>query len=699
MLEISKHDNSFVSFPMNLSDPVTRKDAQRIQSQRQKTYQLNMDFNERDTARGKNLASLAKVAKRACMEQESWGGDASNWALTELLEYDPNTEQDLPVSCETKVTAIESGGVLLVLRDVSERYQRFEVEKALLEEVIVRKKDAEAIRFTRHEVKNGLLAAIGIVDGLKEEMQIKSGSEDSHMEDLDVALKEILESILDNAMIREVVYEGYVPRRQNLDLTQLLNPKQRSSCGGAKASADSSRCFPLFATPEPFPNLLLDPQLIRKIYQNAVSNACKYGKKDGDVKTFLTYDQGSQIFRMEVFNLPGYKHDELLMMSEDETEDVFMESTQLNINQCLDTKQGRLVSARSAGDGAWIMQKCAECLGGSCEISYKPAGTTLTFECPAMVSEEWKKQQSNVPETFAIPFNSTWAIAVEDSPIQQKLLGRFLKQTGFTDEKTVILGRTAEEIYNFTDTIRDYMVDNPNDKFVLIIDENLDIVEGGTVTSTFSGSFSIHQLRKALASQDEKRMLALIRSANDSVQEVEMYQARAHGFLLKGPMKKGGFLEEIRPWWIRRFNSKSGQRGQRRSQKGETKITRTPSGSGRVMLNLDSSGGDLEGDDWVITKSRIMEFVSSVDALTYGTDKDSATGETDWQPIRYKLLLLSIDLNIHEERDRLALAARAIEDLTSLGGSGGTPPGLLEKWLEIRDLIIKGLGDDDESRA
>jgi hypothetical protein len=72
------------------------------------------------------------------------------------------------VRCEAKVTPIDGGALLLVLRDVSERYQRFEIEKRLLEEVIVRKKDAEAIRFTRHEVKNGLLAAMGIVDSLRE---------------------------------------------------------------------------------------------------------------------------------------------------------------------------------------------------------------------------------------------------------------------------------------------------------------------------------------------------------------------------------------------------------------------------------------------------------------------------------------------------------------------------------------------------
>lgn len=705
MLEISKMDNSFVSFPMNLSDPVTRKDAQRIQTQRQRTRDLNMDFNERDTARGTNLATLARVAKQACMDPENWGENDVNWSLQEMLEYDPETEQDIPVTCEAKATAIESGGVLLVLRNVSERYQRFEVEKALLEEVIVRKKDAEAIRFTRHEVKNGLLAAIGIVDGLKEQMQLSQGGDDkdSHMDDLDAALKEILESILDNAMIREVVYEGYVPRRKSLDLTELLDSKQRerSACGGAKA-AGAKRQFPLFATPEPFPHLLLDPQLIRKIYQNAVSNACKYGKKDGDVKTFLTYDAGSHIFRMEVFNLPGFKHGELLRLSEDETDSVFRESTQLQINQRLDTKEGRLVSARSAGDGAWIMQKCAECLGGSCEIAYKTGGTTLTFECPATISEEWmtlqQRSKSHVPENFAIP-PSTWAIAVEDSPIQQKLLNRFLKQTGFADEKTVILGKTAEEIYNFTDTIRELMLDNPTDKFVLIIDENLDIVEGGTVTSTVSGSFSIHQLRKSLAGADEDRMLSLIRSANDSVEEVEMYQSRAHGFLLKGPMKKGGLLEEIKPWWMRRFDGNETRKTKRRAKTRNEKreIVRTPSGSGRTMLSYSESE-NYDVDDWTCTKDRITDLVSSIDTLC-GFRPGMENAEADWQSVRYKLLLLNIDLKINGSRDRLALAASAVDALTCCAD---TPDDLANSWLEIRDLVVKGIRDDlddDESQV
>jgi hypothetical protein len=39
-----------------------------------------------------------------------------------------------------------------------------------VKEVTIRKKDEEANRFTRHEVKNGILAAMGLLDHLRESM-------------------------------------------------------------------------------------------------------------------------------------------------------------------------------------------------------------------------------------------------------------------------------------------------------------------------------------------------------------------------------------------------------------------------------------------------------------------------------------------------------------------------------------------------
>ena len=48
------------------------------------------------------------------------------------------------------------------------RFRRFEAEKLALSEMTARKRDSEANRFTRHEVKNGLLASLGLCDGISD---------------------------------------------------------------------------------------------------------------------------------------------------------------------------------------------------------------------------------------------------------------------------------------------------------------------------------------------------------------------------------------------------------------------------------------------------------------------------------------------------------------------------------------------------
>lgn len=71
---------------------------------------------------------------------------------------------------EVKVTRLDEHAIVVVVRDVSERYRRFEAEKRFVIETTARQKDAEANRFTRHEVKNGILAAIEICSNIREQI-------------------------------------------------------------------------------------------------------------------------------------------------------------------------------------------------------------------------------------------------------------------------------------------------------------------------------------------------------------------------------------------------------------------------------------------------------------------------------------------------------------------------------------------------
>ena len=71
---------------------------------------------------------------------------------------------------EVKVTRLEGNTVMSVMRNMSERYRCFEAEKRFVVETTARQKDAEANRFTRHEVENRLLAEIEICGSAREGM-------------------------------------------------------------------------------------------------------------------------------------------------------------------------------------------------------------------------------------------------------------------------------------------------------------------------------------------------------------------------------------------------------------------------------------------------------------------------------------------------------------------------------------------------
>jgi len=87
----------------------------------------------------------------------------------------------------------------------------------------------------------------------------------------------------------------------------------------------------------------------------------------------------------------------------------------------------------------------------------------------------------------------------------------------------------------------------------MIVDENLDVVDESGEHSCVSGSECIDNIRKRLPAELEKRMLALVRSANDSTSDVAIFKQRAHGFLPKAPIRREKVNETIAPLWLKRF--------------------------------------------------------------------------------------------------------------------------------------------------
>ena len=130
----------------------------------------------------------------------------------------------------------------------------------------------------------------------------------------------------------------------------------------------------------------------------------------------MFFNERSETLRIEVVNEPGEGHDRLVRMGKEACAAVFQQSTRLHEDN------ERNDNILSSGDGAWIMQKCAKNLGGFCEIAFEPTRTKFAVECHASPVFESDDSRRTV---FELPSNR-WAIGVDDSWIQRKLLLRKL---------------------------------------------------------------------------------------------------------------------------------------------------------------------------------------------------------------------------------------------------------------------------------
>ncbi|KAJ1616845.1 hypothetical protein T492DRAFT_522819 [Pavlovales sp. CCMP2436] len=133
----------------------------------------------------------------------------------------------------------------------------------LIAETVSRQKDEEANRFMRHEIKNGLLAVVGCFAGLHElhaqgvkEGHVVSGdfssAFDTSISELNGMLQRTLDTVLAQAMAREVVHGTYAPRPEPTNLRELLG----------HGDGLPVKLFTIVCEPLSFPLLDIDPRLV-----------------------------------------------------------------------------------------------------------------------------------------------------------------------------------------------------------------------------------------------------------------------------------------------------------------------------------------------------------------------------------------------------------------------------------------------------
>jgi hypothetical protein len=500
--------------------------------------------------------------------------DATKESASSLMVHMVKRVNGEELNCEVKVSEHSDSCIIAVIHDVTERYRRFEAERRARTETLVRQRDAQAINhFTRHEVKNGLLAGIELCDNLKssfadlQKCVVKGdvtmqklvqrrhidptasggpddveGSLHRFIKELDTQLHETLGTVLTEAMARDVIHEVYVPRFERVDVKELLT--------SSNFGAGTSDRFPLELSPLDIPGLSLDPQLVRYIHRNAMSNACKYGKQGGIVKTSITYSKKSKELVMRVTNEPGIGHEKLMAMAEDAGKAVFAQGKSLHAHLKEESKSTSSPYITS-GDGAWIMQKCATTMNGECKIRFMDNETDFAFRCSA---EPEAAKECSAVQDFNLP-QGTWGIAVDDSGIQRKLMARILSHVGVEQSKLIVLGKNTQEVSGLEDMIVKVIQENPKNKILLLVDENLDYRRELDQQILLSGSLVMQEVLAKMTPDQASRLCVLVRSANDSADEIALYTQRTHGFFPKVPMQQERVREMLAPLWTARFVS------------------------------------------------------------------------------------------------------------------------------------------------
>jgi len=574
--------------------------------------------------------------------------------------------------CEIKISSNGENSLVAIVRDVTERYRRFEAERRAHAEAVARQKDAHNVnRFTRHEVKNGLLAGIELCDSLRnafdsienQTVDVSSHHKDvqddastggsssrryegktlskKYISDLDSLLHETLDTVLAEAMAREVIHEVYRPRLERIDVKSVLTTS-------AWGIGEDVR-FPLDVDKD-MPYLMLDPQLVKYIHRNAVSNSCKYGKQEGVVVTRLRFDKTAQMLHLEVTNEPGPGHDLLRMMGEEATEAVFKQGSRLHT--ALETEDKRV----SSGDGAWIVQKCAKTLGGKCDIHFLEDHTVFTFECPA---SPLYTQDCQEPKSFRVP-PGTWGVAIDDSKVQRKLMNRILMHAGVEESRRCILGDDISDIPKLRNMLRGLLQADPNCKFLVLVDENLDFGIRDAKQAVLSGSKVMKEFLVNLPQSMEQRLLVLVRSANDSAEDVLGYLECTHGFFPKAPMQQDRVCEILAPLWADRFHKFD-----------------NPD-------DVDDSHSENSCED-LMTRQELQKILRKIDTILEGTP----IKELKWSELWSSLHSFKGDIMTMGSSEDIG---SIVASITSMRGP--TIPLDFEKtWPSVRRAIVKVIGE------
>lgn len=151
-------------------------------------------------------------------------------------------------------------------------------------------------------------------------------------------------------------------------------------------------------------------------------------------------------------------------------------------------------------------------------------------------------------EHFKFPSN-TFIYIIDDSSIQRRLLTTQVKQFDVKEDNIFVYGKNEQEIIGLGDMLYEKITKYSEYYHIILCDENLDY-KHGEILRYESGSCICENLSKRL---DEKNYITIIRSANDSKRDIELYLTRCDGFLPKMMMPTSDLKKNIMNVWSKFF--------------------------------------------------------------------------------------------------------------------------------------------------
>ena len=174
-----------------------------------------------------------------------------------------------------------------------------------------------------------------------------------------------------------------------------------------------------------------------------------------------------------------------------------------------------------------------------------------------------------------------------------------------------------------------------------------------------SGSECIKRIRNALDPDQEMRMLALVRSANDSSRDLALYSSKAHGVMSKVPLQRSRVRETVCSLWRKRF----------------------PREEGAVAMPPSVSVENFP--DFSVSTVELLTEVEKIDEFFVQNPRKAHSEQ--WPLLWDKLHQLKGDLKSANEECRLTAVIDLIESLRD----GDRPSAdFMSTWLRIRSDVV-----------